>query len=375
MRCDYIILPAAEPDEAPHWLRVADGRIVKRGIGPYWRQHDEGETEAPVDGRALLVLPPHATTLHWIACPEMTIRQGAVAARLMALEASIGAPSQLHAATLESSTPATPHIVAVTSETAMAHWINWCEDNGLPQASFVPAALLLPEPDQAPAPGFVRGKLGPSEVLRGPDSAFDGNEPVADLIVGEAPVTALSVEAVEDALLAALAVPPLDLRQGSFARARPGLIERDQVVRIAQLTGFVLIVSLLVALVQIGKVNLEASRIDEQTVALARTVDPSITEAVEAESKITARLASRGGDTGFTGVMAGLMSAMRVNSAVSLTSVSQTADGSVRVQLAAASAEQINEVLIAIQEAGWRISANAVQERGGRLLADIMVVR
>ncbi len=57
-------------------------------------------TKGPIDGRALLVLPPHATTLHWIACPEMTARQGAQAAKVMALEASVGAGSGLHAAVM-----------------------------------------------------------------------------------------------------------------------------------------------------------------------------------------------------------------------------------------------------------------------------------
>lgn len=379
MRCDYIILPAAEADAPPHWLRVVDGRVVKRGIGPYGRHPDEGEAEGgkvgePGDGRALLVLPPHATTLHWISCPEMTVRQGAAAARLMALEASIGAPGQLHAAALESDTPAAPHIVAVASEAAMQHWINWCEDHGLAQAQIMPAALLLPEPDQAPAQGFVRARIGGSDVVRGPDCAFDGGEPAADLIIGDAPVETLSTEAVEDALLAALTDPPLDLRQGAFARARPRLFERTQLQRMVLLAGLILLASLLVAIVQIVKLNREAARLDDQTVALAKTVDPSVTDAVEAETRVTARLASRG-DSGFTGVMAGLMSAMRVNAAVSLTSVSQMADGSLRVQLAASRAEDINEVLIALQEAGWRISADAVQQRGGRLLADIMVVR
>ncbi len=84
MKCDYIILPDAEPEPPPHWIRLVDGYIVQRGKGERWRHPAEAE-EGPIDGRALLVLPPHATTLHWIACPEMTVKQGAQAARVMAL--------------------------------------------------------------------------------------------------------------------------------------------------------------------------------------------------------------------------------------------------------------------------------------------------
>ncbi len=108
---------------------------------------------------------------------------------------------------------------------------------------------------------------------------------------------------------------------------------------------------------------------------IARTVDPAVTDAADAEVKIGARFAARGGNGGFTGAMAGLMGAMRGTPAVSLASVNQGADGSLRVQLAAPRAEDINAVLIALQDAGWRISANAVQQQGGRLVADIVVVR
>ncbi len=145
--------------------------------------------------------------------------------------------------------------------------------------------------------------------------------------------------------------------------------------RIALLVGFIFLTVLLVSLVRIVRLNLEASGLDARTVEVARTVDPAVTDAADAELKIAARFAARGGNGGFTGTMAGLMSAMRGVPAVSLASVNQGADGSLRVQLAAARSEDINTVLIALQDAGWRISANAVQQQGGRLVADIVVVR
>jgi general secretion pathway protein L len=370
MKCDYVIMPAAEPDVQPHWLRVVDGQIVQRGRGPNWRHPAEEAENDDVEGRVLLVLPPHVTTLHWIACPGMTLRQGAAAARLMALEASIGATGQLHASALESGAAEEPHIVAVASDSAMAHWVDWCEDHGVPRASLVPAPLLLPVPDD----GFVRGRVGPTDVVRGRDTAFDGNEPAAPLILGDAPVNQLQLGDVESSLISALYAPPLDLRQGAFARSKARLFEADRLRRLGALLGLIIIVALLVTVVKIVKLNLEASSLDDKTVTLAKGVDPSISDAAEAQQKITARLAMRGGSGGFTGVMAGLMSAMRSSPTVVLTSVNQGADGAFRVQLAGARAEDINEVLITLQEAGWRISANAVQQQGGRLVADIMVV-
>jgi general secretion pathway protein L len=370
MRCDYIIMPAAEPDAQPHWIRLVNGHIVQRGTGERWR-HSEEASESPIDGDALIVLPPHVTTLHWIACPEMTVRQGAQAARIMALEASIGAGSGLHAAALEAETPEKPHIVAVTSESAMLHWINWAKDRGMPNAAFVPAALMVPETES----GFMRGQVGPHEVVRGRDSAFDAAEPAAKLIMGREPVTDLTEPSIDDMLQIALIEPPLNLRQGAFAARTPGLFDAARIKRILLLVGLIVLAALLVQLVRMVKLNMEASRLDAQTVELARTVDPTIADAADAEVKLNARLAERGGSGGFTGTIAGLMSAMRGTPAVTLASVNQTADGALRVQLAAPQAEDINAVLLALQDAGWRISAEAVQQQGGRVVANIVVVR
>jgi len=368
---DYIILLPPDREAPPIWYRVDGDRIVRRGKGTDWLPPPHEEASAATVGQAMLVLPPHATTLHWIACPGMTARQGATAARLMALEASIGDGEGLHAVVAANDDAETPHVVAVTSQSAMAHWVDWCEAHGIGQASIVPAALLVP----APEGGFARAAVGAAEIMRGGDTAFAGDEAMASLIVGDAPVTAVPADSIDAALLRALDEPPLDLRQGSFARRSARLFDRARWTRIAIMLGGIVLTSLLISLIAILRLNAEAARLDSQTVALAQTVDPTVNDPQVAESRVAGLLAARGGRGGFTGTMAGLMTAMQANSNVVLTSVNQGADGSLRVQFAANRAEEINEVLIAIQEAGWRISANAVQQRGARLVADIMVVR
>jgi general secretion pathway protein L len=367
---DYIIFLPAEREAQPSWYRVADERIVRRGRGTEWLPPQQ-DGEAGAVGDAMLVLPPQATTLHWISCPGMTVKQGAAAARLMALEGSIGEADQLHAVVAPGETPEAPHIVAVTSQSAMALWLDWAREHGIEQASFVPSALLLPAPED----GFVSAPVGAGQVVRGADTAFDAAEPFAPLVIGDAAVTRLPPDNIDDALLSALDEPPLDLRQGAFAHRTPTWFDRARLVRMGTLIGLILLVGLVISLITVIRLNAEASRLDSQTVALAQTVDPSVTDPQAAEARVAALLAARGGRGGFTGMMAGLMTAMQANPNVVVTSLSQGADGSLRVQLAANRAEEINDVLIAIQEAGWRISANAVQQRGARLIADIMVVR
>jgi general secretion pathway protein L len=368
---DYIILLPSDHEEAPLWYRVSGERIVRRGRGTEWLPPEHGEEKESGIGDVMLVLPPHATTLHWIACPGMTKRQGAAAARLMALEASIGEADQLHAVVAANDDPEAPHVVAITSQSAMTHWTEWVKEHGVNQASFVPSALLVP----APEIGFARALVGPAEVVRGADTAFEGDEIAATLIIGDAPVTRVPADTIDDALLFALDEPPLDLRQGRFARRSPKMFDAARLKRIGLLIGLIALCGLLVSLITIIRLNAESSRLDSQTVALAQTIEPSISDPQTAEARMTALLAARGGRGGFTGMMAGLMTAMQANPNVVMTNVSQGGEGSLRVQLAATRAEEINDVLIAFQEAGWRISANAVQQRGPRLIADIMVVR
>ncbi len=372
MSVDYVIMPRPEGDENCRWMRISDGRIVRRGRGTDWLPPLDDDDEGEETGRVLLVVPPAETTLHWIACPGMTARQGAAAARLVAIEASIGEGGALHAAATEDEDGETPHLVAVASRTAMDFWMDWCARHGVPQASFVPAAALLPPPADE---GVVIGSFGGSAVVRGADFAVDGQEPFAELLVADRRISELTAEAADTVLLNALSLPPLDLRQGDYARRPPALFSPTRLRRLGALLGGILFVTLMVSLVTVIRLNAEARRLDRQTVDLARTVVPSVETAEDADDKLAALLAQRGGAGGFTGTMAGLMTAMQASPAVTLTGVNQLADGSLRVQLSATKADDINAVLLSIQDAGWRISANSVQQQGARLVADIKVVR
>ena len=79
MTQDHIICLPGKRARTPIWYRVVDGAVAQRGYGFDWRPGDDDAASA---GRFLIVLPPEATSLHFIACPDMTLRQGASAARL-----------------------------------------------------------------------------------------------------------------------------------------------------------------------------------------------------------------------------------------------------------------------------------------------------
>ncbi|HEX7855979.1 MAG TPA: type II secretion system protein GspL [Sphingobium sp.] len=350
------------------WLRVVDGRIVQRGEGSDWRSAT-GLVALPADDRAMLAIPVGDVALHWIACPGMTVRQGAAAAPLMALESSIGPAGALHAAVLPAAEPDQPHLVAVADRVAMERWLAQASALGVPDAVLIPAALLLPPPEE----GFIAGPVGAETVLRGTDCAVGAAEPHAAMIVADAPVRELDGKTVEEGLIAALLTPPLDLRQGSYAVRRASSLDPAWLRRIGVLAGVVALLTLVISLVTIMRLNFEASSLDARTLAVAREVLPDVKDVDDAQSRLAARVAARGGNS-FTGIIAGVMVAMQGTPGVTMTSLSQLADGSVRVQLSAPRPEDINLVLAALQNAGWRVAANGVQQQGSQTIADISVV-
>lgn len=362
-----VALPESEGGE-PLWMRAVDGAVVQTGAGANWLAAC-GLTALPDGCVVMLVLPAALTALHWVSHPDLPVRQARAAARLAVLAGSVAGADNLFAAPDENDDPARPHIVAVVGRADLQHWLLWAQHHGLDPEILVPAALLLPAPDT----GFVRGIVGGVEVLRGVDLALSGDMALPALI-GEAAVRNVPADVVNTQAIAALNAPPLNLRQGEFGKRVRRTMDRQVVQRMAVWIGLILLASLLIALIGIARQHLEASRLDAESLALARTVLPNATDAAQAEAQMDTQLAGRGvGGYAFTAPTAGLFTAMQGTSGVAITAVSRDPDGMLRATLAAAKAEDINSVLVALQAAGFTITATSSQDPGGRTLADITV--
>jgi general secretion pathway protein L len=366
---DGLILFLPETDDAqPRWTRVVDDAAIQSGVGANWLVAC-GITALPDDSRVMLVPPSGQVTLHWINHPDLPARQGRAAARLAAMAGGIAMADQLVAATDENDDPAKPHLVAVAGRIDMQHWLLWAQHHGLDPDMIVPAPLLLPEPET----GFLRGMVGDAVVWRGADMAMSDDMAMPELI-GDAPVVEVAPATVEEMAIAALKQPPLNLRQGDYARRVRRQLDGRALGRIALWCGIILLIGLLIALTGIVKNHREASRLDAQSVSLAQQVLPGASDAVQALTEMEGQLAARGaGGRAFTAPVAALMTAMQDAPGVSLTNLSRDPDGMIRATLAAAKADDINLVLLAVQAAGFTITAMPSQDPGGRTLADITV--
>lgn len=363
-----VILPQSA-ERAPMWMRVVDNAVVQRGAGVDWLAAC-GLREWPADAPVMLVVPVEAAAYHWIAMPDLPVRQSRAAARLAALDASIGQPETLIAATDQQDDPAAAHLIAVAARSDMQHWLLWAQHHGIDPDTVIPSALVLP----SPAAGFVRGQIGHDLVLRSADTVLPADDPLATLLTEHADIVGLSDQDVTDALVSALNVPPVNLRQGDFAKRTRTTIDTRQLARIAMWCGVIALISLLIAVIMIVKLNADASRLDEESVTIARKVLPNANDAEAVEQDINSRLSASGnGAYGFSGSTAGLMAAMRVAPGVSLTILDRAADGTVKATLAAPKADDINMVLLALQASGFTITATSSSDPSGRVLADITV--
>ncbi|MBB6122698.1 type II secretion system protein GspL [Sphingobium subterraneum] len=359
------VLPS-RADDTPVWLKVADGRISARSTGATLAWYDRDE-DAPV---TLLVLPPGASSLHRFSLPDLPHKQGSAVARRMAMEASIGGPTSVHAVALSGATPDGEHEIAVVSREDMAHFIAWGRQHGVDADIIVPAAALLPEPEK----GFASATVGGQQVLRGEGLCLSADESFAAAVVGDAQVERTKPGAIDSAIVAALSDPSCNLRSGEFAKVESSALDPQQLVRIAVWIGFIALGALLVSLVMIAKLHWDSASLDARSVEIARSVLPAAYDSALVENELDARLAATGtGNGSFTGPLSALMQAMQPTPSVSLTLLERRSDGTLRANLASAKPEDINTVLLAIQTAGFVITATSSVDPTGRVIADITV--
>lgn len=355
MRRLVIILPT-DLDTPVGWKTVENDAVVQRGTGNGWPRAGD----VPV--RATVIVPASAVALHRALLPDLAARQAQAAARLMALENALGDPEALHVATGPRDDDGALD-VAVVANADMVAWLGWADAHGLDAGPVVPAALLLPRPEE----GFVRGRVGAEAVARDKSSAFALDPALAGLLIGDAKVVEVRDAEVEAALIAALDDPPLDLRQGPFARRKPRAIDWGLVKRAAILVGLILLASLLMALITIAKLKADTDRLDARALAAARTVVPDASSVEQAQTGLEARAAARGvGGRGFSATAARLFAAIDQSPAAALTAFDVAADGSVRATIAAPAANDLDLAVAALRSSGAGAVTTPAQTPDGR---------
>ena len=349
-------------DTSPwRWVRPADG-VGGEGVPPY---DDRGGGDA----RVVAVAPAEAVTLHWAALPGRSPAQAAAAARLLVGEASASGGGEVHVAVGdEGDTVDRP--IAVVAASVMSRWLAELAAQAIDPDAIIPAPMLLPRP----AEGWVAGEVGGQRVLRGPGSGFADELGLTAMVTGGEPVAEVEQGVLEATLAAALAAPPLDLRQGPFARTRRVELDWRLIRRLAVLAAAVLLVTLGIELVRLVRLNLAASAAEARADVLARSALPRGETVTDPNRQLAERLSRvRGPGRGFSATLASVYAAVRQVPGSEVTALAFQPDGTLLVTLAGQRESAPTDLKRAIEATGLPVNAGVFQSVGGRVTGQFTI--
>ena len=353
-----ILLFLPTDDRPWRWLRPADGA--------------SGEGLPAADDRVVAVAPAEAVTLHWAALPDRSQAQAAAAARLLVGEASATPAAGLHVAVGDESGGGGggDRPIGVVEAVTMRAWLAALAAAGIDADAIIPAPMLLP----ASAEGFASAAVGGARVVRGPGLGFADEPGLTELVTGGATPVPVTDADLATAIAAALAAPPLDLRQGPFARRRRVELDRRLVRRLAVLGLALLGLTLAIDLVRLVRLDLAASAAEAQADALATGALPRGETVTDPGRQLTERLSRlRGPGRGFTATAAVVYAAVRQVPGSEVTTMAFQPDGSLLVGLATQNESGPTDIKRAIEASGLAVTAGVFQSANGRVAGQLTV--
>ena len=175
-------------------------------------------------------------------------------------------------------------------------------------------------------------------------------------------------------MLLTLAAPPLDLLSGAWKPKRRWAVDPAMLRLAKRLASALVVVSIAIPLIYALRLTADTSRADEAVVAMAKKAGVTASDASAAETEIDRRLAAAGGGPlAFSVPASALYDAMRDAPGVSLKTLSHRTDGTLTTTLAAPRVDDINQVLLALQARGYRITAQPMAGTDGQQMANITI--
>lgn len=356
-------------DAALHWWRVESGHVVARG------QDFTPPSQAARDGDApvMALVPAADTVIRTLDMGDMSAPQAEAAARYRAADLSIGgdvfvAVRALGRAVDEGGMRV---LCATIARATLADHLAELALRGLDPDIILPVGLLLPAAEHRVAATF-----GDLAAERLGDLVLPPDEALGAVLLGTVAPVSLDSDARDTAMVAALADPPLNLRQGEFARRTPLFaLAPGQGRTLAWLFGALLLVSLAIPLLEIGKNYLGADLAERRALASAERHVPGAIDVGQAEAQLDAKLAARGTGNSVVSVpMSGLLAAMQPVPGVVIRQADYRPGGIVGAMIAAPRVEDLNAVLIALQNNGYKVTAANRSDATGQAVADITVL-
>lgn len=323
---------------ADRWLRL--GERIEEG--------DASGGVLPTGSRTVLVVPGEQVTIHWLELSgELTQAQAAAAARLMLADASAEPLGDMHVAVGRREEGLTP--VAVASRALMSAWTAGTLDPDI----ILPSPLMLPVPEE----GLVRRDRGEVSDYRGIASAFTLEPDLAEALTAGTPLDEVDEAQSRRGLAAMLADPPLNLRQGPFARRRQWQLSAARQRRVAMLVIALVLLSLAVQVAMILTYTFAADSAEVEAQALA--AGPPA--------------AGGAAGPGFGAAAATLFEAIRATPNIELARIDYRADGSLVATVMMDGPSTLTALQSRLEASGFTVEPGEQRTAGGRPTADLTV--
>lgn len=364
-----IAFPATD-DEVLHWWYIADDVVQARGCDPDPLTASQAgrPEEAQVDVPVVALVPSHLTAIiAHEAISDATEKQVLAAAIMAAKADSLESESVYIVSTLDGAGGA---VTASVGRDILSAGLVRLQALNLDPDAIISSGWLLPVASDGP----VSADFGFDQVLRADNIISSDDSALREFLFADQNVIPITGDAFDAMLVNASEKIDLNFRTGPFAKKTQRAMDASQKRWLGWMAVALVVISLVIPLVQLAQYHWAADAADDAALASAASVLGEVEDPESAERALDQRLiAENRGNIMFPVPASALYSALQQAPDVAITRMAYGENGIVSATLSAIRNEDINPVLLAMQEAGFIITAMPRTDATGSAQADITV--
>lgn len=364
-----IAFPATD-DDALHWWYVADGSVQAWGCDPdpLMASQAYGQDQAEGDVRVIALLPSHLTAVReHEPISDVTESQALTAATMAAKTQSLESENLHIVATIDS---AGRLVTASVGRDILSSGLVHLQALNIDPDAIIPAGWLLP----VTGDDAVSADFGFDQVVRAENIIATDDPALRNILFADRTVNPIAGDAFDAMMVGASDRSDLNFRSGPFAKKTQRTMDATQKRRIGWMVAALVVISLAIPLVQLAQYHWAVAKADEAALASAATIVGEQENPDSAERALDQRLiAENRGNIMFPVPASALYSALQQVPGVSISRMAYGDNGIVSATLSAVRNEDINPALLAMQEAGFIITATPRTDATGSAQADITV--
>lgn len=361
--CLLVTLPLTDDAEPHVWAIVGDDII---GEGSYTALQADIDLTDPADVQVIGIVSATQSSLRMAETKGLEPRQELAVARIDAQQAALGS---VHVASAWSADGRV--LVATADSAAVERGLTRLSALGFWPSAVVPATALVSPPD-----GEVwHVSLAGDAFLRSASMACPDEAALRLALFGSAQPVVPDGKKLAEALAAFSRNPEPNFLEGRQQKRQGGLaLDPNQWLWLKRLALLACLLLLASGIAYWAKLQLAISQENEAALTAAQKIDPTITDIAQADARLEAALAGKGVGGGRASMLAAIIwQSARSTDNVTLNDLRVGKDGMLSATLAAPDANAANAVLLAIQRAGYTITATPRRDPSGLTLVDLTV--